>query len=425
MPANIVVLADDLSGAVALGAEFRQTGRAVRVVDHDASFDPDASEILVVNTDSRDDPPGQAARKNRDALRRLAAVRPDWLVKKIDSLLRGHIGAEIAALLAGSGRQRCLIAPAAPQSGRTTVNGRQCFAGRPLGEQIGNMDRNAVLDTDDVARILARGTDLPVGLLPLELVRQGPGHVARRLETSGEPLVVADAETQDDLDTVVAAAAAAGIRFVAGTYGIGAAVLSAGAAAGSGLPILAVAGSTSMLTRQQTLYAGSRPSCALVTLALGKEVLEREPEAVASPYHAVLREHFLAGRNVVLRTYADATEMRTLREAAQRRGWEPVRIVRHIEACIAETVRPALGYAGGLVVSGGATASAIFRAAGATSFVVEGPEVIPASPVVRLANGTCRGLPCLIKPGAFGEEGDVFAMIRFLRLYHPVDGESA
>jgi uncharacterized protein YgbK (DUF1537 family) len=420
-PVKAVVIADDLSGAVAVGADFRKAGRNVLVVESGAPYGPDVAEVLVVNTDSRDDDPQLAARKTRGALRALTAIRPDWLLKKIDSLLRGHIGAEIAAVLAESGRTRCLVAPAAPRSGRTTIQGRQCFAGRSLCGQMRDMDDNAVLDTDDVLQVLARETDLPARLLPLELVRQGVFPVAQCIGASTEPLLIADAETQEDLNVVVAAAAEAGVRFVAGTYGAGEAVMLADADRRLSRPILAVAGSTSLMTHTQAAYAGAR-SCALVTLFLGGEALARTPGTTARPYRAELLDHLRAGRNVVLRTYADASEMRAFREAAKNNGWEPVRLVRHVEACIAAIVRPALGHVGGIAISGGATASAIFRSAGATSFVVEGPEVLPASPVLRIADGKYKGLPCLTKPGAFGEESDLLAMIRFLRL-HAANGD--
>ena len=446
MAVSAVVIADDLSGAVALGAEFRKAGRTVLVMESGAARFPDTVDTLVVNTDSRDDPPDRAAAKNRQAALSLARLQPEWLVKKIASLLRGHIGAEIAAILdtpiaapaavpgaapgtaldtapgTASRHARCLVAPAAPRSGRTTVNGRQCFAGKPIGEQMHAMDSNAEPGPDNVLQVLAEGCGLPARLLPLDLVRRGPAAIAACIRESAEPILVADAATQEDLNAAVAGAAEAGVRFVAGTYGIGESVILAAQAASSSAPILAVAGSTSSLTREQALYAGSMPGCGLVTVSFSEKELGLAPGAVAAPYREALRELARNGRHMVLRTYTDAAEMDALWQAAHQAGWERYRLIRHIEACVAETVRPLLGLAGGIVVSGGATASAIFRAAGATAFTVEGPEPIPASPVMRIADGDYAGLPCLTKPGAFGEERDLFTMISFLHLHAAAPG---
>jgi len=417
MSVKVIVIADDLSGAVALGGEFRKTGRNVLVVEYNVSHDINNVDTLVVNTDSRDDTPQQAAAKNRETLLSLEYLKPQWLVKKIDSLLRGHIGAEIAAILSTSVHSRCLIAPAAPRSGRTTINGRQYFAGKPLSEQMSNMDGNADMDSDNILQVIAKETNLQARLLPLDLIQSGSSAIAKCIRESTEPLLVADAATQEDLNAAVAAAAETGVMFVAGTYGIGESVILAEAGRTATPPILAVAGSTSLLTHKQALNAGAMPSCTLFTLSFGKAELAKTPEEIAQIYHDELLELVQNGRHIVLRTYEEAAEMYELWQSAENAGWNRPRFIRHIEACIAETIRPLFGLIGGIAISGGATASAIFRAIGATAFTVEGPEPIPASPVMHIANGKYVGLPCMTKPGAFGEEKDISTMIRTLYLH--------
>ena len=58
--------------------------------------------------------------------------------KKIDTGLRGPIGAELAGLLEGlrnSGNDwSCVVAPAAPSIGRTTRDGMQYENGTPIDE---------------------------------------------------------------------------------------------------------------------------------------------------------------------------------------------------------------------------------------------------------------------------------------------------
>lgn len=48
------------------------------------------------------------------------------MIKKIDSTLRGNIGAEIEALMKACGITGAVVAPAFPQAGRTTVAG-ECW----------------------------------------------------------------------------------------------------------------------------------------------------------------------------------------------------------------------------------------------------------------------------------------------------------
>ena len=65
-----------------------------------------------------------------EAIGRHAALAP-WLAgaslsfKKIDSLLRGHVAAEIGACLANADYERVIVAPAFPFQGRVTRAGRQ------------------------------------------------------------------------------------------------------------------------------------------------------------------------------------------------------------------------------------------------------------------------------------------------------------
>lgn len=69
----------------------------------------------------------------------------------------------------------------------------------------------------------------------------------------------------------------------------------------------------------------------------------------------------------------------------------------------------------GLVLTGGETAAAVFRAIGCSSFDLGG-EVLPGVVWGYLADGTYAGLPVVTKAGGFGDENTLLDAIRFLRL---------
>lgn len=152
---RLAIVADDLTGALDVSAPLAARGLTVVV-----ATTPDAAEqaissgaeVVVVNTASREGR-AEAARETVDAVsRRLAAMQPEWALKKIDSRLKGHVAIETAAMLQAFGRSRTIVAPAVPSQGRTVRGGH--VIGQGVGEPIaiaaamGDVPHEAP-DTDD------------------------------------------------------------------------------------------------------------------------------------------------------------------------------------------------------------------------------------------------------------------------------------
>ena len=91
----------------------------------------DPSVLPVINTQSRGVPPDEAAARVRAMCRELcAAGRTVWF-KKIDSTMRGNVGAELAALHAALAPCVIVCTPALPEEGRTVQGGVLLVAGEP------------------------------------------------------------------------------------------------------------------------------------------------------------------------------------------------------------------------------------------------------------------------------------------------------
>ena len=134
---QVLVLADDLTGALETGAKFAGLGIAA-VVTTELSLTPDgineAIQVLVIDTESRHLPSAEAAaivytlaRAGRDR-----GVR--FIYKKTDSTLRGNIASELGALLEAYPGSRLVYAPAYPQMGRTVRQGCLYVNGVPVSE---------------------------------------------------------------------------------------------------------------------------------------------------------------------------------------------------------------------------------------------------------------------------------------------------
>lgn len=146
MTKPILIVADDLTGALDSAAPFAARGARVRIALHiDAVAEAAASdpEVLAIDTCSRGLPAAQAAGRVATAWRAVAPLAPALVIKKIDSRLKGECGREAARLLAASGRSLAVVCPAVPDQGRVVAGGR--LTGRGVADPINVADRFAAV----------------------------------------------------------------------------------------------------------------------------------------------------------------------------------------------------------------------------------------------------------------------------------------
>ena len=116
-----IVLADDLTGAMDTGIQFRKYGLQTSVIvsADDCELRGDAcAEAISINNSSRELSGTEAYEKTLRAVRRLSLSPQDVLYKKIDSMMRGNPVQEIDAALEASGCRKAIVAPSFPQEGR-------------------------------------------------------------------------------------------------------------------------------------------------------------------------------------------------------------------------------------------------------------------------------------------------------------------
>lgn len=129
-----VIIADDLTGANVTGALLKSKGYRVATflpeVDENRNLDFDA---IAISTDSRHILPDQARETVMDIARRHMPQGKGFYQKRIDSTLRGNIGAEIDALLSLSPKETvAFLCPAYPQVGKIVVGGNMLVNGTLL-----------------------------------------------------------------------------------------------------------------------------------------------------------------------------------------------------------------------------------------------------------------------------------------------------
>jgi D-threonate/D-erythronate kinase len=327
----LTILADDLTGAADCGLQAARRGLRTVVALTGAAHDTD---VVARDLDTRRGDAGGAYAATCAAIPRHGA-----LYLKIDSTLRGHVGAAIdAALDAGAG-DVAVVAPAFPAQGRTVIGGRLRVDGREVADLQG-------------------------------LLRAQSRHAARP-----GAVVAADAASEDDLRRVVAEHRGGGARVVwVGSAGLAAALAEALAAGGAPGELPTADGP--VITVVGTAAAGA---------AAQLEALLARPgvEAVGDSAPA-LRRALRAGADPVVHAARPDGDLRPA-------------LARALAAAVAE------GCAGdppaGLVLTGGETARAVCEALGIEAVELAG-EVEPGVPAGRAVGHPAA---VVTKAGAFGD----------------------
>ena len=427
----VLIQADDFSGAAEVGQCFARQGMATRVLLAPGqppavppAVHPDG--VVVVDTHSRNLPGEAAAAAVADIFGAPAATSAGVLFKKIDSLWRGNVAAEIGAL--GRLGLHVVVAGALPQLDRAVVGGKPLVGGVPL-DRTGLWAAETVAPPASVPDLLRQDAGAVPGVLDLSAVRSGqlPGLLRGLLSAAAPAVLVADGETEADLAAVVDALVrldftAGGRRVVlvgtggtaellarrispqvarnaqtARSAGVPGHSTPAGAAGRAQRGVLAVVGSASGTARRQ-LQALE---------AAGFRLLGLSPDELAGvagrqPHVRSVREALEAGGAVALSVSAERVDPEAADEIVRN-------IARFVSAALAGTGSPGAGPGPtpgqhdpvskpDLILTGGETAREVLDALGITS--LEPFEAVQHGAVVSLADdGTLVGT----KPGSFGD----------------------
>jgi uncharacterized protein YgbK (DUF1537 family) len=343
-------------------------------------------DLVVLDTETRSLEAEAGRAGVRDALGILRADGRTLVYKKVDSTLRGNVGAEIQAVAAAG--WHVLLAPALPSAGRVVRGGRVYVRGVPLGRTESARDPRDPVTESALAAIVGAQTHLVTRGVSLRHVRGRADALRRRLEHAvwrGVRVLLADAERAGDLAALAAALSGMETAILpCGSAGLWEAFICQGPPTGAVAPapamprvngpLLVVSASASAQTRAQIEYAA----------AGGAVVLRPATQGGARIGEAVARA-LAAGRSVI----ADCGSDPGRRDAAAPLSWAE------------EAFHAGVGHASGLVLVGGQTAYAICRAAGARAIDIRG-AVEPLVPRGVLVGGSCDGLPVVTKAGGLG-----------------------
>jgi uncharacterized protein YgbK (DUF1537 family) len=198
---RIGVIADDLTGALDTGVQFRNWGLSVQVVPilEDVDIIEEQNDVIVINTNSRYDIPQKAYNKVKEATE-ILADHVQYFYKKIDSTIRGNVGSELDALMDVTNQVQVIMAPAYPHAKRFTRNGIMYVDGLQLEEtEYSSENGHGLSYLPDIVCLQSRRK---ICHISLDALRKGNTELVKTFDEKigeGNEIIIFDAETEHDL----------------------------------------------------------------------------------------------------------------------------------------------------------------------------------------------------------------------------------
>jgi uncharacterized protein YgbK (DUF1537 family) len=371
-----------------------------------------------VFTSSRGLAPAAAGRRAFALGRSLRASHPQRVYKKIDSALRGPIGAEVEAVMEALDLPLSFIAPAFPEQGRTTVGGIHRIHGVPVAETEMGRDPLTPVTESSLPKWIGGQTRLSVAQVGLETMEAGVEAMAgqvERLRGAGARHITFDATRPLHLEHIAALALN---RFpqalLCGSAGLACGLvrqLPPGrppetAAADFGIRpaegrFLFVCGSASQMLRRQAGVLARGARVALEILEPAALLSGEEPGLWADGLDRAVST--LCGSDLALQLAPPVRGARVV-DSEQL-------VIKFAEFAAAAIARAKVA---GLFLSGGDTALAVLEQIDVSAVRLE-RELSSGLVYGTLSGGPLSGRPVVTKAGAFGRPETLLELHRLLR----------
>ncbi len=202
---QMMILADDLTGALDTGAFPVSCNKEVLVYTNVAAYGEDARDrdVISINMASRIMSKEEAYRVHFRLSQEIEDYKGD-IIKKLDMGFRGNPATEIEALLNGLGRDCCFILPALPDFNTFTLYGYQYVKGCILQESVYKNDPIHKPFSSYVPEIFSKTCSMKVDAVNIDEVKGEslPECVAEKI-ASGAKIIIFDAVSNEDCSKIV------------------------------------------------------------------------------------------------------------------------------------------------------------------------------------------------------------------------------
>ena len=419
-----VVIADDLTGGNGTGVMTAKNGLRACTIFPGSSDLPDLSNYscVILPTGSRGLAPAEAALLVQQAAQRTRHLPVTLYAKRIDSTLRGNIGAEVDSLLDWLGDDcPAFIVPAFPQAGRIMAGGFLLLNGVPLHRTSVAQDPKRPVTTSRIEELLVEQSKRKTASIYLDKMAAGKEALLAHIQAlydDGARLIVFDAAEQEDVALICDAVLQWPGRFISVDPGPFTATLTQRMASSvqTQKRVLFAIGSVNAMAAAQVKHmeaCGSADIAYINTTELleGGDRCAIEIERVAGAIKAsqaavcgVVSSGIVPENRVPFEAY-------TLR-----RGKTAEELSDEINSAFAQVVASVLaqGAFDSIFTSGGDITEAVCRSLGAGGLALQ-REVLPLTAYARLVGGLYDGLSIITKGGMVGGAETLMDCIAYLQ----------
>ena len=360
--------------------------------------------MLVHDTETRNKPARVAYREARSFCLLCKRTGRQLVYKKIDSTLRGNLGAEVKALVDVFKKSSVVICSAYPEYRRTVVDGHLLVHGIPVDRTTFANDPMSPVTTSDVKALVSSQTTESVGGIQLATVRKGAGYVTkaiRQLNEKGIRIICADAQNRNDLTNIAKACIETNV-IPCGSAGLAEEIAARLPSVSSKIMVLSA--STNEATLNELQRTARYPRTFLIraraTALVGK-----------SRSQEIKRIRLLAAQAV--RSYdvilvCSAFYKRDLRRTL---GKSSDAIARGLASATGTLALS--GSVTGILLTGGEMAAAFLDRIKARGLRLE-REILPGISLGAVISGRAAGLKIVTKAGGFGLRGSMRKIVNCL-----------
>lgn len=400
-----LIIADDFTGANDTGMQLRRRGYRTAVFFRQPEQLKENISV-VIDTESRGLKAANAYEKVKTAVKNINFSEYKYVIKKVDSTLRGNIPWEIKAVDESYQSELIIFMPALPDLNRTTVNGIHKLNGVPLTETEIAKDPKSPVTQAHIGYLLQEAYEEKVHTISLDEINEG------HLDFDLGRLYAVDAQTNAQMQQVIQSALQTGKKVLfAGTAAMADNIFELEAPA---VPAMGLIASVSEVTNGQVKYAAS---CGTDLIIVDIPAILKG-ELSASIYIEEAQAILKSGKDVLVISSAsyERSELERTVKAGKELGMTREETSEWTQNAMGEIGKSILEgvTVSGLFLTGGDTAIGFFNMVNADGSEIIG-EIATGVPLMRLAGGAFEGLKVVTKAGAFGNKDAVMYALRKLK----------
>ena len=422
---KLAAIADDLTGANDTALQFakRNIKSCVKINFANDDFTQD-KDVIVIDSDSRDLNANEAYEKVHDICSAIKQYDIRCIYKKIDSTLRGNIGAEIKAVDDVFKPELVIIAPAYPVNKRITIGGYHLLNGMPIElTEIANAPKTPVKESF-VLNILANQVhDKKMALLDFLTIKRGVGAIEseiKNLVSNGINWIVCDTVEDKNFMAIMDAVksfkeilwvGSAGLAdYITYFYNwIGKECYEKDTRKG---PVLICAGSVSHTTQEQVKTLLEHEDVNLLKLDIGKILIDK---IQLEKYKIELQSMLKTDKDILIATAQDDDDVLKAINIGKKLNLSGKQVSEQVAVIMADLVSSIdLNLLSGMILTGGDIAVHICRAIGADSIEVIS-EIDTAIPLGYVQGKNLDKLFVVTKAGAFGKHDAFIKSVKAIK----------